>query len=382
MKFEVSGQILVIGMNASFVSFMISNLGARLMGSKLMSRNSLTIMFSIFAACSIALASCSDTASTILEEQGEEHEFGNTGEFLKTPSDLSPSGLGEGEKLRVIATTNIVADVVANIGGDFIELMALIPLGADPHTYQPTPGDYRAMADAHVIFISGLGLEESMHGTLEQIAEEVPIVSLSEGIEPRQVDVEEAHEHVSELEKDPHSEGVDPHVWFDPFNIMIWADNIAQAMAALDPIHANLYSDNALAYIETLEGLHAWIEGEVDQLPEERRELVTDHLTFGCFAQRYGFEMIGAVIPAYSTAAEPSARELASLEDAILALDVKALFVGITVNPKLAERVAEDTGVILVPLYSGSLSEPGGQAGTYLELMRYNVNAIVEALRR
>lgn len=349
-----------------------------------MARNRLSI---ILAVCTITLAACSNAASTqtLLEEQEKEHEFVYAEEFLTAPSDLSPVSLGEGEKLLVIATTNIVADVVGIIGGDTIELTALIPLGADPHTYQPTPGDYRAMADAHVIFISGLGLEESMHGTLEQVAEQVPIVSLSEGIESRQVVVEENHKPESEgearaHEQDLHLEGVDPHVWFDPFNIMIWAENTAQAMGALDPANTDLYQDNALEYIETLENLHAWIEGEVAQLPEGNRKLVTDHLTFGYFAQRYGFEMIGAVIPAYSTAAEPSARELASLEDAILALDVKALFVGITVNPKLAERVAEDTGVALVPLYSGSLDELG--VGTYLEFMTYNVNAIVEALRR
>ena len=352
-----------------------------------MSRTPPSIIFSILAVCSIALAACSNTASTqtLLEEQGQEHEFVYAEEFLTVPSNLSPVGLDEGEKLRVVATTNIVADIVGIIGGDTIELLPLIPLGADPHTNQPTPGDYRAMADAHVIFISGLGLEESMHGTLDQIAEEVSIVSLSEGIELRQVDLDEKHEpesegEVSEHGQNLHPEGVDPHVWFDPFNIMIWAENAAQAIGALDPTNAVLYGDNALEYIETLEDLHAWIEGQITQIPKGNRKLVTDHLTFAYFAQRYGFEMIGAVIPAYSTAAEPSARELASLEDTILALDVKALFVGITVNPRIAERIAEDTGVVLVPLYSGSLSEP--EAGSYLELMKYNVNAIVEALRR
>jgi len=347
-----------------------------------MPRNSLSIILAVF---SIALAACSSTVSTPtpLEEQGQESGLAYVEEFLSDPSDLSPVGLGGGEKLRVIATTNIVADVVGNIGGDTIELMALIPLGADPHTYQPTPGDYRAMADAHVIFISGLGLEEPMHGTLGQIAEEVSIVSLSEGIEPRQIGVDEKPEpesegKASEYEGDLHPEGVDPHVWFDPFNVMIWAENTALALGALDPPNADLYGDNALEFIETLEDLHLWIEREVAQLPDENRELVTDHLTLGYFAQRYGFEMIGAVIPAYSTAAEPSARELASLEDAIIALDIKALFVGITVNPRIAERVTEDTGVVLVPLYSGSLSEP--EAGTYLEFMKFNVDAIVEAL--
>ena len=116
-----------------------------------MSRNPLYFMFSILAVCSIAFAACSNAASsqTLLEEQGQEHELAYVEEFLTPPSDLSPVDLGEGEKLRVIATTNIVADVVGIIGGDTIELTALIPLGADPHTYQPTPGDYRAMADAH-----------------------------------------------------------------------------------------------------------------------------------------------------------------------------------------------------------------------------------------
>ena len=349
-----------------------------------MSRHPLSI---ILAVCSIALAACSNggATQTHVEEQGQGPELAYAEEFLTHPSDLSPVSLGEGEKLSVIATTNIVADVVGIIGGEAIELTALIPLGADPHTYQPTPGDYRAMADAHVIFISGLGLEESMHGTLEQIAEEVSIVSLSEGIELRQVGVDEKREpesegEASEHEQDFHPEGLDPHVRLDPFNIMIWAENAAQAMGALDPTNADLYQDSVLEYIKTLEDLHAWIEGQVAQIPERNRELVTDHLTFGYFAQRYGFEMIGAVIPSYSTAAEPSARELASLEDAILALDVKALFVGITVNPRISERMAEDTGVVLVPLYSGSLSEP--EARTYIELMKYNVNAIVEALRR
>jgi ABC-type Zn uptake system ZnuABC Zn-binding protein ZnuA len=344
-------------------------------------------MSSIFMVCSIALTACSSATSTqtLFDEQRQERGLGYAEKFLTAPADLSPVGLVEGEMLRVIATTNIVADVVGIIGGETIELTALIPFGADPHIYQPTPGDYRAMADAHVIFISGFGLEESMHGTLEQIAEEVSIVSLSEGIEPLQVGVEANHEaddedEASEHEGDLHPEGVDPHVWFDPLNIMIWAENAAWAMGALDPSNADLYQGNALEYIETLEDLHVWIEGEVAQLPEGTRELVTDHLTFGYFAQRYGFEIIGAVIPGYSTAAEPSARELASLEDAVLALDVKALFVGITVNPRLAERVAEDTGVELVPLYSGSLSEP--EVGTYLEFMTYNVNAIVETLRR
>jgi ABC-type Zn uptake system ZnuABC Zn-binding protein ZnuA len=352
-------------------------------------------MSSIFAVCSIVLAACSSVASTqtLHEERGVEQDDGYVEGFLEDPNALSPVDLGENEKLRVVVTTDIVADVVANIGGDAIELTALIPLGADPHTYQPTPGDYRAMANAHVIFINGLGLEETMYGTLEQVGAEVPIVSLSAGIEPRQIAVDENHVLTSEgeagkqgqgegSEGDHHQGGVDPHVWFDPFNVMIWAENAAQVMGALDPTHVDLYQANEREYLAALEDLHAWIEEMVARVPEQNRKLVADHLTMGYFADRYGFDIVGAVIPAYSTAAEPSAQEFAALEDAIRGLEIKSVFVGMTANPKLIERVAEDTGVRIVPLYTGSLSKPEGSAGTYLEFMRYDVEAIVEALRQ
>jgi manganese/iron transport system substrate-binding protein len=360
-----------------------------------MPRRHLCVMASILAVCSIALTACSNTAlpQKPLEEPSVEPASVYQEGFLADPKTLSPVGLSEDEKLRVIATTNIVADVVANIGGDAIELTALIPLGSDPHTYQLTPGDYRAMAEAHVIFINGLGLEETMYGTLEQIATEVPIVSLSEGVELRQVGGDEGHAPESDGEVSEHEGGegsdehlrqgaIDPHVWFDPINIMVWAENAAQVMGALDPTNVDFYEDNAHEYIGALEDLDAWIEEVVAQVPEQNRELITDHLTIGYFAHRYGFEMIGAVIPAYSTAADPSAQELAALEDTIRELEVRAVFVGMTVNPRLVERVAEDTGVRIVPLYTGSLSESGGLAETYLEFMKYNVDAIVEALRR
>jgi manganese/iron transport system substrate-binding protein len=118
------------------------------------------------------------------------------------------------------------------------------------------------------------------------------------------------------------------------------------------------------------------------EIPEQNRKLVTDHLAFGYFAQRYGFEMVGAVVPAYSTDAEPSARELADLNDKIKAQGIPALFVGITTNPQLTALIAQDTDVKLVSLYIGSLSKPGGPADTYIRFMQYDVNAIVQALAK
>ena len=192
-----------------------------------------------------------------------------------------------------------------------------------------------------------------------------------------------------EGEEDDHSEGeahyqaqagADPHVWFDAFNVIVWAENAAHAMSALDPANADLYETNAHVYEGKLKELDDWIQEQVAQVTPGDRKLVTDHLALSYFGRRYGFEMVGAVIPAYSMAAQPSAQEIAELVDTIGALEVKAVFVGMTANPRLAERVAEDTGVELVRLYIGSLSEPDGPAGTYIALMQYDVSEIVQAL--
>ncbi len=288
---------------------------------------------------------------------------------------LPAVALSAEQKLQVVATTNIVADVVHNVGGDLIDLTALMPVGTDPHAFEPTPQDVAAVADAHVVFINGVGLEEFLEPLLESAGEGVTVVPVSYGVELLQFGDE--HE-----EEDEHHHGdANPHVWFDPHNVMVWVHNVEHTLSAIDPANAQTYEANAEAYEAKLKALDAWIQEQVAQVPEANRKLVTDHTTFSYFARRYGFEQIGAVFPGYSTLAEPSALELAALEDAIHQFGVKAVFVGITVNPDLAQRVVEDTGTQLVFLYTGSLSEPGGDADDYFSFMRHNVSAIVKALR-
>jgi ABC-type Zn uptake system ZnuABC Zn-binding protein ZnuA len=176
-------------------------------------------------------------------------------------------------------------------------------------------------------------------------------------------------------------QGNDPHTWVDPNNVKIWIDNILKALIASDPDHATAYQSNADAYTRQLDDLDVWIRTQVATIPEARRRLVTDHMEQGYFAQQYGFTMVGALIPGYSSLSEPAAKELAAIEDAIRNLNVLAVFVDKTVNPTLAERVTADTGTQLVYIYSGSLSPANGEASTYLDYMRYNVNAIVNALK-
>ena len=173
----------------------------------------------------------------------------------------------------------------------------------------------------------------------------------------------------------------DPHTWIDPNNVIIWVENISKALSESDPENAAVYKSNAQKYTIKLEELDTWIQNQVSEIPEGDRKLVTDHAMFGYFAARYGFEQIGAVFPGFSTMAEPAAQEIAALEDAIKAYGVRAIFVGNTINPSLANQIAKDTGIKVVTIYTGSLSESGGEAGTYLDYMRYNVSAIANALK-
>jgi manganese/iron transport system substrate-binding protein len=162
--------------------------------------------------------------------------------------------------------------------------------------------------------------------------------------------------------------------------VMHWVEIIEHALSELDPANTEAYESSAIAYLAELEALDNEIAAAVAAIPVENRKLVTDHETFGYFAARYGFEVIGAVIPSFSTLAAPSAQELAALQRQIEAEGVQAIFVGSTVNPSLSGQIAGDVDVEVVPLYADSLSEPSGPAPTYIDMMRHNVTAIVEAL--
>ncbi len=272
-----------------------------------------------------------------------------------------------GAPVAVVATTSIVGDVVAQVGEDRVALTVLMPLGTDPHTFEPTPRDVVTLARARLVFTNGAGLEENLARVLETPELRNKVVDLSAGLPLRELDEDHG--------------GVDPHVWFDPLLVAAWTHRIAETLAAADPEGGELYLARAAAYRGALEELHLWIQGQVEAIPPERRLLVTDHRVLGYFAARYGFTEVGAIIPAFSTLAEASARERAALVDKIRALGVPAVFVSPEFNPALAAGLARDTGVRVVVLFHGSLTPPGGPAPDYLSFMRENVRRIVEALQ-
>ncbi len=295
--------------------------------------------------------------------------------LLSACSSAGRQGSPPDGRLQVVATTSIVGDVVGNIGGELIELTVLVPPGGDPHTFEPRPQDIAAVSDAQVVFASGLGLEEALKGVLEANVKGT-LVEVSDGLAVIPLQDKDEHEGA----QPEHGTG-DPHTWMDPNNVIIWAGNIATALAEADPANRATYQANAESYMAELRELDAWIRQQVEQVPPKQRKLVSDHAVLGYFAAEYGFEQVGLVIPALSSSAAPSAQELAALVDAIRAQDVQAILVGTTVNPALSEQVADDTGAELVFIYTGSLSQPGGVASSYIQLMRYNVQTIVDTLK-
>jgi zinc/manganese transport system substrate-binding protein len=283
-------------------------------------------------------------------------------------------------KPRVVVTTTFIADVVENIAGDKVDIFTLLAAGQNPHSYQPAPMDMVAVTEADLILANGFGLEDFLEDLLSGTDTTAEVIVVSEGIKPLLM---EGHIEGDDNSLEDSMEAVmgqDPHVWFDPNNVLIWSENITNALAEEDPENKVFYQANFDTYNEQLLELDAWIQEQIEKIPENQRELVTDHSTLGYFAQEYDLVQIGAVIPALTTEAETSGMELAELIDAIREHRTTAIFIGVDFDPNLAQRVADETGVELVPLYFGSLSD-GDPAGTYLSFMRYNVSAIVEALQ-
>ena len=187
-------------------------------------------------------------------------------------------------------------------------------------------------------------------------------------------------EHMEEGEEHAHGE-LDPHFWFDPVRVQQAVNSIAAQLSTVDPAGQSAYRDNAEAYNQELDDLHAWITEQVSVLPDDHRVLVTSHDSFQYFAQRYGFEVAGAIFPV-TTEAEPTAQDLAMLIETIEHEGVHAVFTEQSHSARLAQRVAEETGAELVSgLYTGSLGAEGGEAGNYIDLMRHNTTIIVEALQ-
>jgi ABC-type Zn uptake system ZnuABC Zn-binding protein ZnuA len=248
-------------------------------------------------------------------------------------------------RLRVVATTSQIAALTREVAGDEVSITTLIGPGVDAHDFEPDPGQVRDIHDAGLILRNGIGLDDFLDDVIEDTAEG-RVVTVTDGITPQPgAGQEEGGEP-------------DPHVWHDIDNARQMTANIAEALAEADPDNAGLYHDNAREYAATLEETDRQIRGLLDPIPAEQRKLVTNHDAFGYFIRRYDLEFIGAVIPSVSSEAEPSAGEIADLQDLIEEEQVRAIFAEQEVDARVARQLADDTGVEIVDdLYADSLGE-------------------------
>jgi|WetSurMetagenome_2_1015567.scaffolds.fasta_scaffold07145_3 ABC-type Zn uptake system ZnuABC Zn-binding protein ZnuA len=289
-----------------------------------------------------------------------------------TPKSQQPA---EPPGLRGIATESFLADIAANVAGDRVHFSSLIPPGVDPHAFEPVPSDIFRVSQSQILIENGAGLETWLLPILENASGDRTIVQASQGLTGR-------NPSPGEVDLGDPAAGIDPHFWLDPLLVVTYVENIRAGLTQIDPVGADGYTARAAAYTAQLKELDLWIHSRVAEIPPEKRLLVTNHETLGYFADRYGFSVIGTIIPGTSTDVAPGAKDLASLEERIRATGAPALFVESGSNLDLAMQIGRDTDVRVVSdLYTHALSSENGPAPTYIEMMKHNVNLIVDALK-
>jgi ABC-type Zn uptake system ZnuABC Zn-binding protein ZnuA len=301
-----------------------------------------------------------------------------------------------GRPLRVVATTSIVADVVKQVAKDKIELVTLLPNEADPHTYVLTPSNLRAVTDADIVFYNGLGLEPFIDEMIEQSGTEADVRSVSNGIRARHfkelsnysmsremIDRHSRQETSSgEIHTDPvQTEMGDPHVWMNPFNVMVWVANIQESLGKHDVANAEFFGTNARWFNSKLVDLDGRLLFRIQEIPPLNRHIVTDHLFLGYFTDQYGFTQVGTIMPNADALSAPSVKQMTQLEELIRRLKVPTIFTGSPINEDVAQRIANDLRIEVRRMYSGSLADSGSRATSYIDYMEYNLEQIIEGLK-
>jgi ABC-type Zn uptake system ZnuABC Zn-binding protein ZnuA len=276
-------------------------------------------------------------------------------------------GCGEdssgGAEPTAVATTTHVGDLVRNVGGGRVEVDTILGPEADPHDYEPRPSDVTAIGGAEVVFKSGGDLDEWLDELVDEAGAE-DVVTLIDAVRTR-----------------PEGGEVDPHWWQDPRNAVLAVRAIEQALAEADPGGRARYLRQADAYVRSLRALDRRIAACMRKVPRAERKLVTTHDALGYFADRYDIEVVGAVIPALTTQAQPSARDVQRLVDQIEAEGVKAIFPETALSQKLEEAISRESGAqVGDPLWADSLGPEGSAGDTYLKAMAANAAAMVDGM--
>ena len=283
---------------------------------------------------------------------------------LLISTHLSPARAQD--KLNVVATFSILADLVKNVGGDRVEVKSLVGPNGDAHVYQPTPNDAKTVSDAKLVFVNGLGFEGWMARLVKASGTKAAMVTATKGVKPRKMD------------EGGHVEA-DPHAWQSVPNAKVYVTNIYDALAAADPAGKATYAANASAYLAKLDALDVQVRAAVAAIPADRRKIITTHDAFGYFGAAYGVAFIAP--QGVSTESEVSARDVAKIITQIKKQKIPAVFLENVTDERLLKRIADESGArVGGTLYSDALTDEKGVAPTYLDMMRHNVKQLTEAL--
>jgi manganese/iron transport system substrate-binding protein len=265
-------------------------------------------------------------------------------------------------KIRVVTSAELFADFIRNVGGERVSVVALVPGHADPHTYEPVPRRVEDVANAQLVIVNGVGLEATLMGLINNnVGKDVSVVEMTAGL--------------SVIGGDAQEPNGNPHLWMNPQYAMHYVEQIRDALIRVDPAGEAVYRANADAYLQQLGALDSEIASAMSSIPPDRRNLVTFHDSFPYFAQRYGLEIAGTVVE--SPGAEPSAQQMARLEDRIRNDKIRVVFKEPELNAQLLEMAARDAGAKVMTLLNIAYAS---DVHSYIELMRFDAQQLVDGL--
>jgi ABC-type Zn uptake system ZnuABC Zn-binding protein ZnuA len=269
------------------------------------------------------------------------------------------------KSFKVVATASMIADMAENISGGLVEVKTIVPIGGDPHIYEPTPSDAALVASADLILMNGLTFEGWLKELIDNSGTKAKSILVTKGIDP--------------IRSTQYENASDPHAWMAANNGIVYIDNITKALMALDPENARSYEFNFKMYKQQLEDMDIYIHKEVSKIPEDRRVLITSHDAFQYFGRRYGVRLESVL--GTSTDADVQTSDIIRLNKVIKESGVPAVFIESTINPKLLNQIAKDNNVkIGGKLFSDSIGDEDSEAPTYLDMLKHNTDVIVAAL--
>jgi manganese/zinc/iron transport system substrate-binding protein len=285
------------------------------------------------------------------------------------------SGGNSNGKLNIVTTTGMIADIVKNVGGEYVEVISLMGPGVDPHLYKASEGDIRRLQDANLIFYNGLHLEAQLGEVLEKMNDfNITTVAVADEIDPTAL-----------LAHPEYENSYDPHIWFDVTLWMQAVRRVQETLSETDPAHKSAYEANASAYLAQLEELHQYVLSQAETIPAEKRVIITAHDAFSYFGRAYGFEVRG--LQGISTESQAGTADVQALAGFIVEQQIPAIFVESSVpqrNVEAVQAAVQSQGFdvqIGGSLFSDAMGGEGTPEGTYIGMVRHNIDTIVAALK-